>query len=68
MIRKIILLLILFSSVSWANDIYVEQTPEKPESVKPAFTEEKPKTSEKDLISPSQTEYCSVLAGCYEVK
>lgn len=67
MIKQFFIIL-LFTTGVWANDIYVEQTPEKPESVKPAFTEEKPKTSEKDLISPSQTEYCSVLAGCYEVK
>jgi len=65
--RTLIILLFCCSSV-WANDIYVSQAPNKPvttEENKPAFIEQKPVPSEKELISntPNQT-YCSVIAGC----
>jgi hypothetical protein len=51
-----------------ANDIYVSQAPintAPTEENKPAFIEQKPVSSEKELISntPNQT-YCSVIAGC----
>jgi len=67
MIKQFFIIL-LFTTGVWANDIYMQQTPENPQADKPAFIEEKPVTSEKELISPPQTEFCSVIAGCYEAQ
>jgi hypothetical protein len=68
MVRALIFSVVFCTSV-WANDVYVEQAPDKPvtqpEQNKPAFIEKKPVSSEKELISntPNNT-YCSVIAGC----
>jgi hypothetical protein len=66
--RTLIIILFFCSSV-WANDVYVEQAPEKPvtpaEQNKPAFIEKKPESVEKELISNTPPrEYCSVISGC----
>jgi formate-dependent nitrite reductase cytochrome c552 subunit len=65
---KTFLITICFCTSVLANDIYVSQAPDKPvttEENKPAFIEQKPVSSEKELISntPNNT-YCSVIAGC----
>ena len=54
---------LLFCVSVHANDIYVEQAQEEPEETKVALETQ---SSEKDLISPTNSEqYCSVVAGCY---
>ena len=64
---KTFLITICFCTSVLANDIYVEQTSnDKPsEQNKPAFIEQKPASSEKELISNTSNQtYCSVIAGC----
>lgn len=67
---------ILFSTTAWANDIYVEQAAANTKGDKVALetktqtgsTFQQPKggtTFEKSLIVPTDTQYCSVVAGCY---
>ena len=67
---------ILFSTTAWANDIYVEQASANTKGDKAALetktqtgsTFQQPKggtTFEKSLIVPTDTQYCSVVAGCY---
>ena len=73
---RAILFAILFSTTAWANDIYVEQAATNTEGDKAALetktqtgsTYQQPKggtTFEKSLIVPTDTQYCSVVAGCY---
>ena len=75
MVRAIIFA-ILFSTTVWANDIYVEQSEPQNETSTVALktkdnsgsTHQQPKggtTFEKSLIVPTETQYCSVVAGCY---
>ena len=64
---KTFLITICFCTSVLANDIYVEQTSndKPPEQNKPAFIEQKPVSSEKELISNTSNQtYCSVIAGC----
>jgi hypothetical protein len=66
--RTLIIILFFCSSV-WANDVYIDQAPDKPvnppEQNKPAFIEKKPGSVEKELISNTPPkEYCSVISGC----
>ena len=67
---------LLFCAVANANDIYVTQAEVNTESDKVALetktqtgsTYQQPKsgtTFEKSLIVPTDTQYCSVVAGCY---
>lgn len=75
MVRAVIFV-ILFSTTVWANDIYVEQSETQNETSTVALktkdntgsTYQQPKdgtTFEKSLIVPTETQYCSVVAGCY---
>jgi hypothetical protein len=69
MIRTFLITICFCTSV-WANDIYVSQTPADEQNQTPTpkpnnntpFQE--PIVSEKDLISNTPTQYCSVIAGC----
>ena len=67
---------LLFCAVANANDIYVTQAEVNTEETKVALetktvadnTYSQPKggnTFEKSLIVPTDTQYCSVVAGCY---
>jgi hypothetical protein len=70
MVRTFIIAMFLSTAV-WANDIYVDQASNQPpqEETNPAFQQPSQKdNSEKALISAPQKEFCSVIAGCYEVK
>ena len=67
---------LLFCAVANANDIYVTQAEVNTEETKVALetktvadnTHSQPEggnTFEKSLIVPTDTQYCSVVAGCY---
>ena len=74
MIRTILIAMMLCSTV-WANDIYVDQAEENTQDKVALETEtvadntySQPAggtTFEKSLIVPTETQYCSVMAGCY---
>lgn len=71
MIRPLLFAL-LFTSTVLASDIRVDQATVQPgasQDDKPAFKEQKPAPSEKELISATSSQpYCSVIAGCAESK
>ena len=75
MIRTVLIAMMLCSTV-WANDIYVTQADANTSGDKAALetktetgsTFQQPKGGtnfEKSLIVPTDTQYCSVVAGCY---
>ena len=74
MIRTILIAMMLCSTV-WANDIYVEQAEVNTQDKAALETQtvtgstyQQPAggtSFEKSLIVPTDTQYCSVVAGCY---
>jgi len=73
---RALLISLLFCAAANANDIYVTQAEVNTEETKVALetktvadnTHSQPKggnTFEKSLIVPTDTQYCSVVAGCY---
>ena len=74
MIRTVLIAMMLCSTV-WANDIYVEQAEVNTQDKAALETQtvtgstyQQPAggtSFEKSLIVPTDTQYCSVVAGCY---